>query len=166
MSATDSGSNGTPDRGDFYGVLGIAYGATPDEINRAYREKIKHSHPDRHQPERRHAAEERAKLLNLAFATLSKPESRQQYDRTLKQQAVQDQIMSRYVGGMAPGQAGVDPLGEAMRRERTAYERSEGRLANRSAMLSIAYVFGAITLLLLAVLVVWAVVSSLAGAVL
>ena len=60
---------------------------------------MKRVHPDRQRPERRAASEDLARRLNAAYTTLSDPIKRQAYDRTIRQQVIQDQIMRRYVGG-------------------------------------------------------------------
>ena len=79
---------------NYYRLLGVAYTATNREITRAYRDAMKATHPDRVGEQERQAAEERAKLLNLAFQTLTRPADRLVYDRTLRQEVVQEQIMS------------------------------------------------------------------------
>ena len=126
----------------YYQILGVPYTASAKEITRAYREAMKRVHPDRTRPERRAAAEEHAKLLNLAYATLSKPESRRAYDEKIKVRAVQDQIMSRYFGGVAgPGMEVGGDFGQALRRELTRAERLERSEAGRSATASIVLAF-------------------------
>lgn len=151
------------DEADYYRLLGVPYTATFHEITRAYREAMKRTHPDRQRPERRAAAEERAKQLNLAFTTLSKADSRRRYDATIKTAAVQDQIMNRYVGGFAvPGEQ-VDPLGERLRRRPSAAEKADRLRTDRSAMLSIFFVFAAITLFAIVLLVVFTLTDTLVG---
>src|SRR4051794_11287176 len=54
----------TPEAPNLYKLLGVSPSATGDEITRAYRSAMKRVHPDAQQPERRVAAEERAKQLN------------------------------------------------------------------------------------------------------
>jgi DnaJ-class molecular chaperone len=147
---------------DYYQLLGIPYTATRGEITRAYREAIKRSHPDRHRPEERRAAEERAKLLNRAFATLSRAQSRRDYDATLKAQVVQDQIMASYFGGFdVPGAA--DPFGERLRRSQSVAEQRERQQSGRDATMTILIVFGGMTLAVVVILVLWAVAGALLG---
>ena len=76
-------------------------------------------------PDRRVAAEERAKELNLAYTTLSRPDSRRQYDTQLRASMVQEQIMGRYVGGFGgPDSGAADPF--APRRPRRSDRRAHG----------------------------------------
>jgi curved DNA-binding protein CbpA len=139
--------------------------ATRAQITRAYREAMKRIHPDRQRPDRRAAAEEQAKRLNLAYATLSKPAQRQAYDRTIRAQVVQDQLMSRYVGGFhVPPANGVDPLAAHLRRDQTPAERREQAEADRHALVTLLIIFGGITFVVIAALLLWALAAALFGA--
>ena len=144
---------------DYYALLGVPYTATFQEITRAYREAMKTAHPDRQRPERRAAAEERAKLLNRAFTTLSHIDSRRAYDREIKVSAVQDQIMSRYTGGFVTPNGAADPFAEALRRPKTKAERLEQRRADRSATVNLFVVFAAIAGLVVTLLLLSAVIG-------
>lgn len=151
---------------NYYALLGVPYSATNSEITRAYREAMKRTHPDTVGPSERRAAEERAKLLNLAMRTLTRPDDRKRYDDSIRKEIVQDQIMSHYFGGMGMPGGKNDPFGEALRRQKTDAEKDESRETARSAMASILMVFGGITALVVCLIVVWAVVSALARALL
>lgn len=137
---------------DYYKLLGVPPTATFKEITHAYREAMKRSHPDRQRPEQRAAAEERAKLLNRAFTTLSKAETRRAYDQTIKAEAVQDQIMNRYFGGFAVPNRESDPFGDRFRREQTQAEKADQRRTDRSAMVTVFAVFAAGALFLIVLL--------------
>ncbi|MBI1922087.1 MAG: J domain-containing protein [Geobacter sp.] len=63
---------------DYYEVLGLKKGATPDEIKKAYRKLAVKYHPDKNPGDK--AAEEKFKQINEAYAVLSDPQKRQQYD--------------------------------------------------------------------------------------
>jgi molecular chaperone DnaJ len=62
---------------DYYEVLGIERGASPDEIKKAFRKLAFQYHPDRNKEPH---AEEKFKEISEAYAVLSDPEKKQQYD--------------------------------------------------------------------------------------
>jgi DnaJ-class molecular chaperone len=137
----------------------VPYSATRADITRAYREAMKRIHPDRRRPAEREAAEEHAKLLNRAFATLSRADSRRSYDTSIKARTVQDQIMSQYFGGF--GMSGsADPFGARSRPAPTPQERREQRRNDRNAMVSVVVVFALVTVGAVTLLVLWGAVSA------
>jgi preprotein translocase subunit Sec63 len=64
-----------PQSWDPWAVLGVARGASPDEIARAYREQLKRYHPDRVAdlgPELQQVAHRKTVELQRAYAELSR----------------------------------------------------------------------------------------------
>ncbi len=63
---------------DYYKILGVDKNATLDEIKKKYRQLALKYHPDRNKGSKE--AEEKFKSINEAYAVLSDPEKRKQYD--------------------------------------------------------------------------------------
>ncbi|MFH1480929.1 MAG: DnaJ C-terminal domain-containing protein [Pseudomonadota bacterium] len=63
---------------DYYKILGVSKSASPGEIKKAYRKLAMKYHPDQNKGDK--TAEERFKEINEAYAVLSNPEKRKQYD--------------------------------------------------------------------------------------
>ncbi len=63
---------------DYYQILGVPRHASPEEIKKAYRKLVLKYHPDRNPDPQ---ATEKMKEINEAFAILSDPIKRQQYDQ-------------------------------------------------------------------------------------
>lgn len=63
---------------DYYKILGVPRNATQEEIKKAYRRLALKYHPDRNRGNKE--AEEKFKEINEAYAVLSDPEKRKQYD--------------------------------------------------------------------------------------
>ncbi|MDD5737447.1 MAG: molecular chaperone DnaJ [Candidatus Omnitrophica bacterium] len=68
------------DKRDYYEILGVQKNAGADEIKSAYRKLALKYHPDRN-PADKKAAEEKFKELSEAYAVLSDPQKRAQYDQ-------------------------------------------------------------------------------------
>ncbi len=63
---------------DYYELLGVKKNASEAEIKKAYRKLAMKYHPDRNKGDK--AAEEKFKEINEAYAVLSDPEKRKQYN--------------------------------------------------------------------------------------
>ena len=83
---------------DYYDVMGIARGASEQDIKSAYRKLALEYHPDRNPGDQ--AAEEKFKEASEAYSVLGDPEKRSQYDRF-------GHAGVSSVGG--PGAGGFDP---------------------------------------------------------
>lgn len=64
---------------DYYEVLGVARGAGPDEIKKAYRKLAVQFHPDKNPGNKE--AEEKFKEISEAYEVLSDADKRQRYDQ-------------------------------------------------------------------------------------
>ncbi len=67
------------DKRDYYEVLGVSRNATDDELKKAYRKLAKKYHPDVNPDDSE--AEAKFKEANEAYAVLSDPDKRRQYDQ-------------------------------------------------------------------------------------
>ena len=88
---------------DFYQTLGVARGASANEIRKSFRMLARLYHPDKRPDDK--AAEEKFKEANEAHGTLSDPVKRKQYDELLRLGAFD----SRTGGPGQAGSQGFDP---------------------------------------------------------
>ncbi|MCP4589195.1 MAG: DnaJ domain-containing protein [bacterium] len=96
---------------DYYTVLGVSEGASPEEIKRAHRKLAKQHHPDRNRGDQ--AAEAKFKEVQEAYDVLGDKQKRQEYDQFGRagvgcwQQAPQGQKVYSWGGG---SQVNIDDL--------------------------------------------------------
>ena len=79
MAAADEGGPGP----DHYQLLGVARGASREEIAQAWRRRARAEHPDRRPGQAGDAAAGRFRALAEAYRVLSDPGRRAAYDRAL-----------------------------------------------------------------------------------
>ncbi len=91
--------------GDLYALLGLRRDASSEEIKKAYRQLAKRHHPDRTQNNPRDT--EIFKAVAVAFATLSNPQKRAEYDRSL--------AAAEYSSPRARGRKARQPASDFMR---------------------------------------------------
>jgi curved DNA-binding protein CbpA len=113
MAAGDRGQTAP----DLYQLLGVARGASREEIAQAWRRRARAEHPDRQPGEAREAAAARFRALAEAWHVLADPARRAAYDDALERQqpapvtgAPAVRVPVRHLGGPARP-AGVSLLG-------------------------------------------------------
>ena len=94
---------------DFYEILGVARGASPEEIKKAYRKKALESHPDRNPGNSQ--AEANFKKISEAYEVLSDDNRRRVYDQ-YGEEGLKGAGMGGGGGGFPGGFASMD---EALR---------------------------------------------------
>ena len=99
---------------DYYQVLGVSESADAADIKKAYRKLAKQYHPDANQNDPK--AADRFKEVGEAYAVLSNPEKRKQYDQVRKMGPFSGFGGAPFGQGGAAGQGGVrftvDDLGD------------------------------------------------------
>lgn len=97
MSASDWASK------DFYATLGVSKDASQADIKKAYRKLARENHPDSNPGNQ--AAEDRFKGVSEAYAVLSSPDKRKEYDE-------QRTLFGQFKGGFPGGGGGGGGYGQ------------------------------------------------------
>lgn len=147
---------------NHYHLLDVPFSATRKDITAAYRKAMRKWHPDQFRGTDKQMAEEYAKRLNHAYSVLSDPHKREDYDRSIRVEAIQGQIMEKYVagfGGWNIGGSGPLPA-DAPRRPMSARERRELRISDRNAFRSLIVSFAMLLVLGLLLLALFSLFNS------
>jgi DnaJ-class molecular chaperone len=145
---------------DYYGALGIAETATPDQIKRAYRAAMKRFHPDRASSDDKAESERLARFLNEAYRVLTDPAERRKYDSGRRSAAIQDEVMNRYFGGFGvPG--GRNDVYEEILAAAREHNRQERRRHDRHATVSLLRLFMLLLAAGVVLVLLWGVVASI-----
>lgn len=94
------------DKRDYYEVLGVAKGASEQELKSAYRKMAMKYHPDRNENDK--ASEEKFKEVNEAYEVLSDSEKRNLYDQF--GHAGVNQNAGGFGGGQSAGFGGFEDI--------------------------------------------------------
>ncbi|WP_088282247.1 DnaJ C-terminal domain-containing protein [Kineosporia sp. A_224] len=92
---------------DFYAVLGVSVDASQDDVKKAYRKLARKHHPDANAGDT--ASEKKFKEIGEAYAVLSDPEQRKQYDAVRQMARGGARFTSGGPGGPGGG-AGFDDV--------------------------------------------------------
>lgn len=142
---------------NYYAVLDVSLDASREEITRTYRALMRLTHPDNFsEPDARQKAEERAKLINAAYAVLSRPEIRREYDQVMRHQLMADVVMQRYTGG-SPRRA--TQVQRARRRSSSQSARAQ-KEAYTSAVWQLVLTTAAVVVGLIVVIIMFVVVVN------
>ncbi|XP_058098881.1 chaperone protein dnaJ 11, chloroplastic-like [Magnolia sinica] len=82
-STLQSSSSDLASTSSLYDVLGLSAGATFQEIKSAYRRLARSCHPDVVKMDRKDTSADEFMKIHAAYSTLSDPDKRADYDRTL-----------------------------------------------------------------------------------
>ncbi len=133
---------------NHYRLLDVPFSATRKEITVAYKKQMRQWHPDQFRGTDKALAENYSRQLNNAYGVLSDPKKREEYDRSIRVEAIQSQIMERYVAGSSGWNLGGDgPLpADAPRRPMTSRQKKELKQSDRNAFRSLIVSFAMLLL--------------------
>lgn len=134
---------------DYYKILDVPKDASPEDIKKSFRKLAVKYHPDRNQGDS--TAEDKFKQINEAYAVLSDPEKRKQYDTfgssNFHQQYSQEDIFRNFDFsgtfkdmGMGGGEDIFSRLfGGAFRRAGTSFRRTPQKGADLSLEVTVSF---------------------------
>ena len=76
---------------NYYKILEVDRDASPEVIEKAYKTLVKKYHPDLQESNLKAKYEEKIKVINEAYETLSNPDLRTKYDETLTQRELSEE---------------------------------------------------------------------------
>ncbi len=76
---------------NYYEILEVSENASPEVIEKAYKALVKKYHPDLQPNEKKQEAENKIKMINEAYDTLSNSQKKETYDRQLKMQKIKEE---------------------------------------------------------------------------
>ena len=76
---------------NYYEILEVSENASPEVIEKAYKTLVKKYHPDLQPSEKKQEAENKIKMINEAYDTLSNSQKKETYDRQLKMQKIKEE---------------------------------------------------------------------------
>lgn len=76
---------------NYYKILEVDIDASPEVIEKAYKTLVKKYHPDLQESNLKDEYEEKIKIINEAYETLSNPNLRAKYDETLKEKELTEE---------------------------------------------------------------------------
>lgn len=152
---------------NHYRLLDVPFSASRKDITSAYKKAMRRWHPDQFRGTDKALAEEQSRRLNHAYSVLSDPHKRAEYDRSIRVEAMQSEIMERYVPGS--GSWNLDGSGpmpaDAPRRPMTAAQKAEVRISDRNAMRGLVISFAFLALAAILLLLIFAIVENSVGAI-
>ncbi len=91
-----------PNFTDYYAILNITFGASADEIKKAYRAMALQYHPDRHPEDQPAEYKDKFQEITAAYEILSQPIKKGEYDLLYRQMVLGELPRYEYVEDTTP----------------------------------------------------------------
>lgn len=149
---------------NYYAILDVPVDASRAEIVSTYRRLMRRTHPDlAESAAERAAAEERAKRLNAAYAVLSRPKVRKEYDQAMRRRLMAQTVLDRYSKPTPNRPIRPTPAGQPRRARRqppsTATRHAQRRAYQRS-LWQLIFAFGGICIGLVLLIVILSIAAA------